>query len=334
VTRSARALALPLALATAAAIPGCMLLPDLEGYADARVEVDPTVIRTIHYWDVEGEGEVTTLALDEIECLGTTPVGCRIGEAVRVTIRNTGTRMLYRHGCDFPLERFGLGVWHRTRHPPICTLVFETLTIAPGESDEIRVDVDRMPAGLYRVRPAVSDGMGSLPGAARTSAPFHLQPLPDFQPFVCPAMNEAERAAGLAREALDKARRGESGINRLNLDWENEFPGLGGIFLGNGFLNVWLKDMSQAGVVADSVQAAFGRRPRVRKGDFSYSELVGWRQALGSHLSRVPGGVRTHPDESLNRVRVDLANELDRADVECAVDGIGMPAGMADIAVR
>jgi hypothetical protein len=311
-------------------LSGCVLLTDLEGYADARVEVDPTVIRTIHYWEIEGDGEVTTRSIDEIECLVTLPSGCWIRETVRATIHNTGSRMLRWLDCDSPLQRHGLGEWHRARFSPIC-LRPEAREIPPGRRHDIHVVVDRMPAGEYRVAPALTDFQGTLPISARTSAPFHLEPLPDFQPFVCPTTDEAERAARLASEALEKARRGEPGIDRLNLDWENEFPGFGGIFYGNGFLNVWLEDMSQADVVAERVQEAFGRRPRVRKGNFSFSELVGWRQVLGSHLGRVPGGGSTHPDVTLNRVRIDLASELDRADVECAVEGIGMPAGMADV---
>jgi len=330
----ARARSVPL-LAALMMASGC----DLTGveWGDAHVEVDPRVIRTIDYY-ASGPNlpvrpsEVTLERLDEIECLHTNTRGCWVRETIEATIENRGTRTLHLSWCNQPLQRYGLGDWHWvTRHP--CSGGSVPLSIPPGERRVSPVSVQGAPAGEYRLRFSFLEGESELPADRSTSAPFHLEPLPDVRTFVCPTDSRAELAARIAREALEAAAEGRPTPDvRELLVLENRFPGFGGLFLANGVLTVWLTDLSQSEAISTELRAAWGRTPLIKKGDYSFSELVGWKVAISrSGGFPILGVGSLDADEERNRVSIGISNELIRADVACFVRGIGMPEGMANI---
>jgi hypothetical protein len=175
--RAALALA-PLASAA------CSLLTDAP-LTTARVEVDPTPIRTIQKRLAGGdwaEPEVTNLRLDQIECLREVPA-CSVVEAIAVTIHNTGDdRLEWHNECEFPLEEFGLGAWHRA---PIFCIGWPNLpvVIAPGERHDFTLGMRGRHAGEYRVSVNLRDAAGvPLPETMRVSEPFRYQPPPDRAP--------------------------------------------------------------------------------------------------------------------------------------------------------
>lgn len=107
-SRTAGAAGLALACAPSLlAVTGCSNLLDPPEFSDARIEVDPTIVRTIHYAAVTGKlpdpaEEVTTKRMDEIECLRRAP-WCSVSEMIQVTVHNEGTRTLLWYDRDYHL---------------------------------------------------------------------------------------------------------------------------------------------------------------------------------------------------------------------------------------
>ena len=308
---------------------------------EVRIEVDPVIVRTIHHYAEapgldEPPSEVTTLALDDIECLHTTPRGCRVHETIRAGIQNLGSRALRRSSCDQPLERWGLGSWHPVTRRS-CPMEYSSRSgLLPGEMESVHVEVDRAPPGLYRVRFTLYDGGRTLDPLLAASAPFQLEPLPDSPAFVCPSESRAELAGRIAQEALDSAWAGgpTPDVPEL-LVIENLVPGFGGLYRDNGRLTAWLQDLALGEWLVEVVQSTGRGTPVVRRGDFSFSELVGWKEAIfRSGVFGILGVSGIDADEAHNRVSIGIANELIQGDVQCFVKGIGMPEGMARVVVE
>jgi hypothetical protein len=249
---------------------------------------------------------------------------------VTAVVHNTGDRPLYLAWCDQPLQRYGLGEWHWVTRLPCAAVGSAPIAIEPGGRYEMPIRVDRAPAGEYRVSVSLGDGENDLPSERTTSAPFHLEPLPDAPQFVCPAESKADEAARIAREALEAAVAGRPTPDmRQHLLLESQVPGFGGLWLENSSLAVWLTDLARTDAMNAALRGMYGRSAViVKKGDYSFSELVGWKVAVGDVFGIL--GVRSiDADELNNRVAIEISNELIRPDVECFVRGIGMPEGMA-----
>jgi hypothetical protein len=187
--RIAFALLTPALLATSA----CEDLVDLidpPEFSEARIDVDPTIVRTIHYGAVNGrphvpETEVTTKRVEEIECLRQAP-GCRLSEVIHVSVMNTGTRTLFLHADSYEFDVFSEGSWHRIDPGATIAVKIPPVVIAPGEKVEAPVPVYDLPPGVYRIRLAFQwkgSVYISLPDEASTSQPFYFQPLPDYRAF-------------------------------------------------------------------------------------------------------------------------------------------------------
>jgi hypothetical protein len=308
---------------------------------DVSVVVNPDVIRTIHYYSagpnlLAPPAEVTTKRLEDIACLHTTPRGCRVRETVAATIHNTGTHDIYWDDCHQPLERWGLGSWHPvTRYPCAGPALSVRPSIRPGDARVFEVSVEWAPPGEYRVRFALSDAVERVPDSASTSAAFQLVPLPDSPQFICPTESRAGLAARIAREALDSAAVGGRTPDIREMLWiETRVPGFGGLWLENGSRTAWLEDLSRTNELV-ALQTPYGRIEVVKKGDYSFSELVAWKEVIarGGGFS-ILGTNGLDADEKENRVSVSISNELIRGDVECFVRGIGMPEGMPNIELR
>lgn len=183
-SRLSRAVVLVATLAASA----CSLLTDAP-LTTARVEVDPTTVRSIRYLTAEGslsEPEMTTKRLDEIECLRAEP-RCWVTDGITATIHNTGKHRLELHRyCYFPLEQFESGAWHR---PPLACLAIgiPPLVIAPGQRYTFSIDKRGRQEGEYRVNIDLRDSEGTpLPARMRTSNTFVFQRLPDSPAYSRP----------------------------------------------------------------------------------------------------------------------------------------------------
>lgn len=340
------------AAAALSTLPACAVLTDVDGPAGARVEVDPTIIQTIHYHAVDGQpheppSEVTTKPRDEIDCLHTNPRGCALSETIVATIHNTGSRTLQLlvPYCGGPLEIYGKGAWHPTRSSACILIAVPPIEIAPGETYRTGTDrwtaisVARLPTGTYRVRLPLHDGREDwLPDPMRTSPPFDFEPPEDFEPFVCPTESMVDLARRYAREELEKAADGSSerGFESTILRLESQIPGIGGIYFDPeaGRSVVWITDESRSDDAAAAVRELLGHPVQVKIGDYAFSALVGWSRVLLRYLGGIPGWHGLDADEGLNRVTIGIANELATAKVECLVSGLGMPVGMAYLEVR
>jgi hypothetical protein len=340
-----RRIAVPALLSAVLALSSCSDLSrliDPPEFSDARIEVDPTIIRTIHHSAVNGTlpepaEEVTTKRIDEIECLRRAP-WCSVSEVIQVTVHNEGTRTLLWHHDNYDLERHGLGAWYRMN--PWATLAVQRppIEIPPGENRTSRVWMGDMPPGLYRIKLGLVVHLAVfeyIPEDMRTSPAFYFQPLPDYRPFQCPSENRAERAAQIARERLERSL--TVGPNPGHDDWtlqiENQIPGFGGVYLGNGAVNVLLEDLSRSSDAKAWAQSHYGRAPLIHKADHSFSELLGWREVLFGYVLGLPAWHTFGIDLVRNRVKIELTNPLDRADAECIAPGIGAPEGIFTIGV-
>jgi hypothetical protein len=334
-TSMKRQLSAGAAVLAAWVLPSCSLLTDAP-LTTARIEVDPTPVRTIQYLTSDGwsEPEVTTERLDEIDCLRATPA-CHVTESITATVHNTGAdRLEFYWPCESLVDEFGDGEWHRT--PYICSAVTAPpLVIAPGESHTFSIGMGGRHAAEYRFRADLRDAAGmQLPDRMRISEPFRYQPLPD-RTFVCPNANEAERAKRLAREALERAALGPYPMHgdALMLRLESEVPGIGGLFLDNTIsrMGVWVTDESNFYAAETALEAVLRRSPVARKGRFGFSELVAWRSILQDYLPVVPGYFRLGHSDVSNRIALDMGNPLYLPEVECIARGIGMPAGILEV---
>jgi len=327
----------------AVVVGGCEA-PTAPGEAVVALEVDPNVVRTIHPIPQTGStGEAPTetrLPLSEIDCLQADPRTCTVRDRLRVTIHNQGGAPLELETyCSRFLDRFSSDAWHWVQGD-VCAIAGwppPPEVIPPGASLQATVPADRMAAGRYRVRIHLAPvGSGAF-GAPMTSDPFELTPLPDVHPFSCPDQAAGERAAQYAEEqmglALAGGRVAGGETEALMLRLEDQIPGFGGYHLAAGGAErvaVLTAEARAAG--ADSlVRQALGTGVRIQTGDFSFSQLVGWRLVLSDHAIAVPnpvhrGAVTT--DVARNKVRFRVESALAREKVLCIQNGVGMPGEM------
>jgi hypothetical protein len=106
-----------------------------------------------------------------------------------------------------------------------------------------------------------------------------------------------------------------------------EIPGFGGLFYdAQGRPNVYLLDPDGAGGAA---LKSLGPEVQVRRGDYEFERLLGWRQELRSLLA-LPGVVFLDVDEARNRVVVGLdstfrSKGLDRDRLEERLSAASIP---------
>lgn len=148
-----------------------------------------------------------------------------------------------------------------------------------------------------------------------------------------------------ARTHLVAAQQGRTarGFEDEILRLENRVPGMGGMFRdSDGNIVVYLQDVTQRGAAMRELQSAAGtlkadrtfraqlqagRNVSFRKGEHTFSQLVEWQSAVLRSVARLPGLTAVDADESLNRVRVTLADGTPRADVDAAIAALNLPPG-------
>jgi hypothetical protein len=92
-----------------------------------------------------------------------------------------------------------------------------------------------------------------------------------------------------------------------------DYPGFGGIFLdASGEAAVYLRDPDRQ---APPLLKALGAAARVLRGDYEFSELLGWRYAMRPLLG-VPGVTTLDVDETRNRVVLGIEPGLPAGDRE------------------
>ncbi len=151
------------------------------------------------------------------------------------------------------------------------------------------------------------------------------------------------RAAVRQRSAAQILKAGNSrGYEDRILEIEAKVPGFGGLSIDtDGTLKAYLTDTSRAPDARAAVVAMSHAHPElftrqdgstpsvhIVKGEYAFSDLVNWEQALVDARSR-PAGVRLlDADESLNRIRVGVASTSDEPAILSFAEGLGI-AGAA-----
>jgi hypothetical protein len=82
-------------------------------------------------------------------------------------------------------------------------------------------------------------------------------------------------------------------------------PGFGGYFIDRGVPTAYVKDGTDAVVVARALDVPM-QQLRVRRADFGYAELANWFSRLSADVLPIPGVTWIDLDESLNRVTVGI----------------------------
>lgn len=156
-------------------------------------------------------------------------------------------------------------------------------------------------------------------------------------PARAPESPEASAAApGLAAAQLT---RGPRGIESEFLQIETRVPGFGGFYVDEaGDIVGYVTDLRRAPAARAAVAEMLARDPgrfrkrdgsepaiRLRRGDFSMSQLVEWQtRILRSHSVR-DGISLLDADEMRNRVRVGIRDESLIPEVERLADRLGIP---------
>lgn len=155
-----------------------------------------------------------------------------------------------------------------------------------------------------------------------------------------PALTRATRVATmeLAAAAQGRTLRGvEDDILRL----EAAVPGIGGMYLGTDELVVWVldpeNDESAKTALRNAASALFlplelryrvsrGEAITIRRGNFAFSELVGWQKVLLPLLVRTEGFVSIDVDESKNQVAIGVRDDAARLSIERIIRDVGAPS--------
>jgi hypothetical protein len=142
----------------------------------------------------------------------------------------------------------------------------------------------------------------------------------------------------LAAAAQGRTRRGfEDEILRL----EAAIPGLGGISRdSDGRVVVYLTDPSNGAAAIQAMRAratqlnvepglktqlAAGTNVVIRRGRAPFSQILDWKNTVGSAIVRLPGLVAMDADESMNQVKVTVAADAPVAKFQEAIAALNLP---------
>lgn len=115
----------------------------------------------------------------------------------------------------------------------------------------------------------------------------------------------------------------------------SQVEGFGGVYVdGSGVLSLVLTDDGDA----DAAESALLRMARgseagavrgvdVRPGDYRYTDLDAWQEAIRARVFASPGVVLTHVDEARNRIVVGVESPGDVPAAQTAAAGLGIPTG-------
>ena len=155
----------------------------------------------------------------------------------------------------------------------------------------------------------------------------------------------AQRAS---RSELDAAMNGRNarGIEDDILRLEAAAPGIGGVFVDpSGRVNVYTRSSTNPALAIGALRA-LGQRMNsalpeaarlvagdvvMRRGDFAFSELLGWSQVLLADAVNVPGFVSIDADESSNRVVVTLSDTAQRSEIWRIAAAAGIPTAAVQV---
>lgn len=151
-------------------------------------------------------------------------------------------------------------------------------------------------------------------------------------------------ASGAAQVELAAAAHGRNtrGVEDEILRMENAVPGLGGMFRdAAGMINIYVPRGSNAGSVKAALarvapglglpqnardQLADGSKVKLLDGDYAFSQLVAWEQAVAAKLRPGTGIYGVDADEAANRVRVLVTKDVAPAAVQQLAEAAGVPA--------
>lgn len=128
----------------------------------------------------------------------------------------------------------------------------------------------------------------------------------------------------------------EDEIERL----ETAIPGIGGMYIEGADIVVYVpKDAARENVISALARAANGMaitpdlRAQLVRGErillkpakFAMSQLLTWEEALEGPITRVAGLTGIDADESLNQVRINVADSASMPEIEALVVAAGIP---------
>ena len=121
---------------------------------------------------------------------------------------------------------------------------------------------------------------------------------------------------------------------------EAAIPGIGGMYIDGGEVVIYApRDAVREDVIsalahaAESMaitpdlraQLARGDRIRLKPANFALSQLLTWERALEDSVARVAGFTGINADESLNQIRINVADPATVPEIEPLVVAAGVP---------
>lgn len=157
-----------------------------------------------------------------------------------------------------------------------------------------------------------------------------------------PGASKTPPSASRATATASAAPRINRGFEDEILKLEAQIPGFGGMFRdAAGRAVIYLRDLPQANAAVGTIrsmaatlnvepgfarQLAEGRDIEVRRGLFAFSQLVDWQRTVAAATVRLNGFISVDADESLNQVRVTIADDVSPIPFQDAVAALGLPA--------
>lgn len=166
--------------------------------------------------------------------------------------------------------------------------------------------------------------------------------------------NSPGRDVGVSRAAqveLAAAAHGRTsrGVEDEILRIENAIPGVGGMFRdAAGNINIYVPHGANAGLIKAALarvapglglpqsardELADGRTVKLIEGDYAFSQLVAWEQAIATKLQPGTGIFGVDADEAKNRVRILVTHDVDAAKVQQLAVAAGVPAAAVVVEV-